>query len=202
MKKTLLVVVLASVCGAANANVNNTYDFVDVGFAGVKVDDSDSTFNGFSLAASKLITDNVFVTGQLAKVEDSGADSVEIYDWDVNLLKVSVGYRYGIAPATDLYGQVGYARQKDTYNAVISNQRFSLSDTADGYLVKVGLKHSFGKFEGGVYAEHSDFGGDYDSATFVGVEGRLKFTDHFHGVVSYEQDSDVAMYKIAVSYAF
>lgn len=204
MKKTLLAVVLATVCGVASANVKNTYDFIDVGYAGVKVDDADIdvTFSGLVLEASKLITENVFVTGQLAKVEDSGVDSGVTYDWDVNLLKVSVGYRFGIAPATDLYGQVGYARQKDTINAAFSGQRISESETGDGYLVKVGLKHSFGRFEGGLFAERSDFGGDYEASTFVGVDGRVKFTDRFHGVVSYAKDSDVAQYKIAASYAF
>lgn len=202
MKKTLLAVVLASVCCAASADVNNTYNFVDVGYAGVKVDDLDTTFSGLVIEASKLLTDNVFVTGQLAQVEDSGVNSGDMYDWDIDLLKVSIGYRYGIAAATDVYGQVGYARQKDSVDAVLDNELYSFSDTGDGYLVKVGLKHSFGRFEGGLFAEHSDFGSDYDSSTFFGVDGRLKFTDHFHGAVSYLVDSDVSQYKIAVSYAF
>lgn len=202
MKKTLLAVVLTSVCGFVSANETITYDFVDAGYAAFKSSDDDVTFSGFVVEGSKLLTENVFVTGQWASVEEDIVLFNVPVNVDTNQVKLSVGYRYGLASATDVYGQLGYARQKNDYSASIDGVSASDSDSEDGFLVKLGLKHSFGMFEGGIFAERIDLGGDYEAATFFGVDGRLKITEQFHGVLSYAKDSDVSEYKIGVSYAF
>lgn len=202
MKKTLLAVVLASLCGFANANDKITYDFVDAGYAAFKASDENVTFSGFVIEGSKLLSENVFVAGQWASVEDSFVLFNVPVNVDINQVKLSIGYRYGMAPATDMYGQFGYARQKLEASGSLNGMNTSESDSEDGFLVKLGLKHSFGRFEGGLFVERIDLGGDFEASTLVGVDGRLKFTENFHGVVSYAKDSDLAEYKIAASYAF
>ncbi|GGW52689.1 outer membrane beta-barrel protein [Alishewanella tabrizica] len=203
MKKTILATLLLSICGLASADVKNTYDFVDVGYTGVTYDEVDLTLNGFVIEASKLISENAFVTGQWSSVDDSGIETGLAYDINIDQFRLSIGYRHGIAPSTDLYGQLGYVREKYNENLEFQGIPYSESDSNDGYLLKVGLKHSFGRFEGGIFAEHLDGGGsEVDATTLIGVDARIKFTNRFHGVASYAKESDIAIYKIGVSYAF
>lgn len=202
MKKTLLAVLLAGMCGYASANAQPTYDYVDVGYAGLKSSDDDTTFTGFLVEGSKLVSDNVFVTGQWASVEESFVVFNVPVDADVTQIKLAVGYRYSVAPSTDVYGQLGYARQKLKVSASSGGVSASESESDDGYLAKLGVKHSFGRVEAGVFVERIDLGGDYEAENYIGIDGRVKFTDKFHGVVSYAKDSDVSQYKIGVSYAF
>lgn len=202
MKKTLLAFLLAGVSGFTSANAAPTYNYVDFGYAGFKSSDEDMTFSGFVVEGSKLLNESVFVMGQWANVEESFAVMNVPVDADITQVKLAVGYRYSVAPSTDVYGQVGYARQKFKVSASSGGVSASESESEDGYLAKLGLKHSFGRVEAGIFVERIDLGGDYEASTFVGVDGRVKFTDRFHGVVSYAKDSDVAEYKIAASYAF
>lgn len=202
MKKTLLAVVLASVCSLANANVKNTFDFVDAGYAAFKVDDANVTFSGFAIDGSKLLNENIFVTGQWASVNDTVIMFNVPVKVDITQFKAAVGYRHSIGNGTDAYGQVGYASQKLKSSASLNGVSASDSESADGYLAKLGLKHNFGRFEGGAFVERIDLGSDFDASTFVGVDGRFKFTDNFHAVASFAKDADVAEYKVGLSYAF
>jgi hypothetical protein len=202
MKKTLIAALLMTACTSAFASNKNTYDYVDLAYTSVDIKEVDVTYTGVGIDASKLLTENVYVTGQYFSVEDSDTEPGVVYDLNLSLLNVAVGYRSEISAATDVYAQVGYARQKFENDFAFNNQFVTESDSVSGYQVKAGLKHSFGDFEGGLFVERLDGSDDIESTTYIGVDGRYAFTERFHGVVGYSKDSDISIFKLGVSYAF
>ena len=202
MKKLVLAVALSVACTSVMANTKNTYDYVDLAYTSVDMKEVDLTFTGVGIDASKLVTDNVYVSGSWFSVENSDTFPGAVYDLNLSYLAVAVGYRQEIAASTDFYAQAGYARQKTDEKIAFNNQLVSESDSTSGYQLKAGLKHSFGNFEGGVFVERMDGSDDVESTTYLGVDGRYAFTDDFHGVVGYSKDSDVGIFKLGVSYAY
>ncbi|HAT41043.1 MAG TPA: hypothetical protein DCS87_04860 [Rheinheimera sp.] len=202
MKKLLLAAVLSSVCSVALAETKNTYDYVNLTYNSFDVNEADSKYTGLGLEGSKLLTENVFVTANWFSVEDADTVPGAVYDFNIDQLGVAVGYRHALNAQTDLYAQLGYVRQEMSADIAYNNQLVSDSETETGYQLKAGVKRSFGKFEGGVFLERLDAGGDADATTSIGLDGRYAFTDQFHGVVGYAKDSDVAQFKLGVSYAF
>jgi hypothetical protein len=204
----LISTAIISASTFASAKVVNTYDYLNLSYAHVDVDDdiddevADISLKGYSLEASKLLTDNVFVTASWLSVDDSDSNSEVSYKLDADILKISIGYRHGIAASTDIYGQVGYVQQKQSYDLTIGTFRDTYSETIDGYSVKAGVKHSFGRLEGGVYVERMDGGSDIDGSTFVGIESRYKFNKSFAIVADYAKDSDMSLFKVGASFMF
>lgn len=202
MKKTLIAALLMTACSSAFADTKNTYDYVDLAYTNVDIKEADASYTGLGLDASKLLTDNIYVAGQYFSVEDADTTQGVVYDLNLSLLSVAVGYRTEIGASTDAYAQAGYARQKIENDFAFGNQLVSESDSVSGYQLKAGLKHKFGDFEGGVFVERLDGSDDVESTTYLGVDGRYAFTDSFHGVVGYSKESDISIFKFGVSYAF
>lgn len=202
MKKTLIAALLLTACTSAFATTKNTYDYVDLAYTSVDIKEVDSTYTGLGIEGSKLLTDNIYVAGQYFSVEDADSAPGIVYDLNLSLLSVAVGYRAEISNATDVYAQAGYARQKIENDFAFNNQLVSESDSVSGYQLKAGLKHSFGNFQGGLFIERMDGSDDVESTTYLGVDGRYAFTDSFHGVVGYSKDSDISIFKLGVSYAY
>ena len=202
MKKLLLAAALTAACSSVLANTKNTYDNVDLAHTSVDIKEADLTFTGLGIDASKLVTENVYVAGSWFRVENADSFPGVVYDLNLSSLIVAVGYRQEITASTDVYAQLGYARQKTDNKIALNNKLVSESESASGYQLKAGLKHSFGNFQGGVYIERMDGSGDVESTTYLGLDGRYAFTDSFHGVVGYSKDSDVSIFKLGVSYAY
>ncbi len=70
MKKLVLAVAMSVACTSVMANTKNTYDYVDLAYTSVDMKEVDLTFTGVGIDASKLVTDNVYVSGSWFSVEN------------------------------------------------------------------------------------------------------------------------------------
>ncbi|MCB5226439.1 MAG: porin family protein [Paraglaciecola sp.] len=202
MKFTFLAMALAGFSSVAAAQTN-TFDFINATYVNLKVDDIDLNATGAGLEASKLLTDNIYLHGSYFSVSDSDSDDGFSAKLTADEIKLSVGYRYTLGENTDWYAQVGYISQEIDLAISSAAINFRESGSADGFLLKTGLKHSWDMFEGGVYVEHADLSGDDDGgSTYFGVDGRFKFNEKFHLVASFATGSDEDYIKFGLSYAF
>jgi len=202
MKKLAIAVLLASASTVAVAKPATTYDNVALSYVNWKFDDVDLTLKGFAFDGTKLMTENLYVNTQIIVVGDQESAFGSTYDLDTRELKISLGYNLSLAEQTDAYVQFGLVRQSVKTETRSNNYREFDTESDSGTSILVGVKHNFGKFEGGVFAERLNGGGDDETSNIYGVDGRYKFTDNFHAVAQYGKESDFNYYKVGVSYAF
>ena len=101
MKKTVIASALFLSLGTAYAAESPRWDFASASYQTLDVDGVD--VSGLTLSGTKLINDDIFVTGGYAPLsvdEDSNVD--------YNLLSIGVGYRHLISETTDVFGIVSY----------------------------------------------------------------------------------------------
>lgn len=202
MKKLTLAALLATVSSVACATPATTFDNVAISYASWKVDDIHFSLKGMALDGTKLITEHLYINAQILSVGENDTSSGPIQDIDVKEQKLSLGYRLELGAQTDAYAQFGFVRQSVDSEALYDDIIDNASESDNGNSILVGVKHNFGKFEGGVFAERLNGGGDNETSTIYGVDGRYKFTDNFHAVAQYGKESDFNSYKVGVSYAF
>ncbi len=202
MKKLTLAVLLATVSSVASATPATTFDNVALSYVSWTFDNIHFSLKGKAFDGTALITDHLYANAQIISVSESDTSSGPIQDIDVKEQKLSLGYRFELGAQTDAYAQFGLVRQSVDSEALYDDIIENSSESDNGTSILVGVKHNFGQFEGGVFAERLNGGGDDETSNIYGVDGRYKFTNHFHAVAQYGIESDFNYYKVGVSYAF
>jgi opacity protein-like surface antigen len=190
MKKLILAAALSAVSAASFAAAP-AWDFVQASYVMTDFDDSDLTYepDGFAISASKLVTDDVFVTGSYSMQND---DIVGI-EVDLDRMSLGLGYRYALSNRTDLFGIVSYE------DVEISGS--GTSESEDGYGLTAGARSMVMdniELRGAVKYIDTDSGSD----TSLIIGGDYFFSPAFAVGVSYETSDDVSTFGLNARYNF
>ncbi len=128
MKKVLIAtsLLLASVSGHAVESIH--WDELTLAYNSADFDGPD--MHGFSVTASKLLGENVFIEGSYA--QDSIDLTASDYDIDFDTYSLGLGYRHAISKQTDFYGKLSVSR--------VSFDYMSSSDSDTGYELELGIR--------------------------------------------------------------
>lgn len=176
MKNIMFAVIAAFgfMVGTASA-AELSYDNVTVGVTHINVMDS----VGVVVQGSKLVTDNVFLVGEV------GYDFNNDVDLGVLQARFGVGGRYALADRTDLYGTV-YA----VYGEALYNHTNHLLDTW-GYGAEAGVRTLLTdavELKAGV--SHERYNALDFSDNYLNVSGSYHFNDAFAGTVGVRHSMD------------
>ena len=171
-----------------------SYNYVGIGYAAADYDNDGASFKlkGYGIEASGLITENIFLVGDLfnASTKKIKVDGTTYsIDLDYTAYELGLGYRMPISNGTDVYGIVSRHNQKlkangenvsDTNNAFTIGIKTLLADSVE-------LDASGGALDG-------DFRGklslQYKVASNVGF------------VASYSTMRDGSQYQFGVRYLY
>lgn len=155
---------LFGIAGAAQATDLN-YDYVQVGYSVVDIDDVNEDISSVGIDGSFLVTDTVYL---FASYADGKSDRFSAFGTSGRLglesYTAGVGYRYELAPQTDLNFSAAWERQK-----VEGRNGFSFlgSESENGYSMAVGLRHLVTRqFELGADVTYIDVADDDTILTF------------------------------------
>ena len=196
MKKTLIISTLLVCSGLAQAEESLRWDSAAISYQSVDLDGE--TFSGFGLSASKLISDDFFVTGSYS----NSSDDITIYesekvDLDLDMLSIGFGYRYELTQSTDFFGIVSY-EDIELESSYLGN---SLSTGDNGYGLEAGVRSMVTadiELKGAIkYINIDD-----SSETALNVAAVYNFTEQFAASIGYSNSDDLDVLSIAAVYYF
>jgi predicted porin len=132
LKFALIVTALFGFAGAAQAAELN-YNYVEVGYSVIDIDDFNEDLDSISVGGSYLFTPDVY---GFASYSDGETGSFMGGKIAVSGYEIGLGYRIGMAPATDLNFEAAFQRAK-----VEGKGAFSGSESENGYSIGVGVRH-------------------------------------------------------------
>ncbi|NMP15176.1 outer membrane beta-barrel protein [Thalassotalea sp. Y01] len=149
---SLVTLSFASFASAAAESPN--WRFIEGSYVSAEVDDSDIDYepDGFGIAGSTLIGENVILGASYSSVSD------DIYGIDVDLMQgeAHLGYRYGATATTDIFGKVSYQ--------YIELEADSESIDDSGYGLHLGVRSMLTpSFELGAEIAHIDIDDETDT---------------------------------------
>lgn len=161
---SLFAVGLLGIAGAAQATDLN-YNYVQVVYSVVDIDDFNEDINSVGIDGSFLVTDTVYL---FAGYADGETDRFSVFGTSGRLglesYTAGVGYRYELAPQTDLNFSAAWERQKVEGRSGFS---FAGSESENGYSVAVGMRHLVTRqFEIGADVTYIDVADDDTILTF------------------------------------
>jgi len=153
----LVLAALSAIPGAALATDLN-YDYLEVDYVTVDVDDFDEDFDGWSVNGSFLVAEQVFVFGGYA---DISTDRIGGFKLSSEGFTLGLGYRYELSRQTDLNFAAAFERVKaDADLAGFGSESVS----ENGYSLAVGLRTLVSpQLELAVGAVYADIGDDDDT---------------------------------------
>jgi len=181
-KKLLLASVLA--VPAVSMAEGLSYSFLEASYVSVDVDGGGEA-DGFNLAGSYLLGQNVFLAADYSMLDVDGGG-------DLDLGNFGVGFRHGLTDTLDAVASASLVY------AEVSGGGFSDDDT--GYRLQGGLRAALGKAElnGGIaYRDVFD-----DGQTIFSVGGLYNFTPNIAAVAGAEFDEDATSFKVGGRYNF
>ncbi len=190
MKKIALAVAL-SVASTGAFAAAPAWDFVQGSYITTDFDESDFEYepDGFAISASKLVTDDVFVTGEYSQQNDDIL-GIEV---DLDMLTLGLGYRYAISNTTDLFGIVSYEKVEISGSGE--------SEDEDGYGLTAGARSMVTdnvELRGAIKFIDTDRGSD--TSFLVGAD--YFFSPAFAVGVSYETSDDLSTLGLNARYNF
>ena len=151
---------LFSITAVANQTSGLSYDYVEVGYAKMDVDDLDElSFDGYAVKISKQLSDNWYLTGMYASISDEMSNSVsedyrDIYqngeyvgtstlntqgtlDAEFTRIELGAGYIQRLSAVTNIDYSINLGKLKyNTDFAILEEEKFNtqvLSSTESGY---------------------------------------------------------------------
>jgi len=195
MKKMILAASLVCIAGLAHAVESPKWDMVQLGYLSVDLDD-DISFDGFGIAGSKLLGENVFIMGaygRLSEDVDVVGDSVDL---DYTPLSVGLGVRHPVAPNIDIFGVVSY--EDVELKASYSGDSDSVSDNGYGFSAGVrAMVIPSLELSGSLNYINME-----ESETGFGVSAHYYFTDQFSLGAGYSKSDDVDGTSLVASFYF
>jgi len=138
MKKMFLAIPLSMAVSMAMAENDINWNYVSLSHHSVNVDGvaelgiDDSTFDGFGISGSALLSNNFFITGGYTEL----SGDILYFDGDIDTAAIGLGYRHSISNSTDIYGVVSYQH----VNTKIDFGGYSESDSDNATEVDVGVR--------------------------------------------------------------
>jgi len=164
-----------------------SYNYWELAYVGADIDDFSEKLDGFGVAGSLEVTDQVFLYASWAQV-DTGIAGHNVSEEDYG---AGVGYAWSLTDNFDLIGRVGYVGAKAEV------EHFGSIDD-DGFAVGVGARARFIdqlEVEGGLqYADFSDFG----STTSFGLGAQWYFTPAVAVTLAGSFSDDATTYAVGV----
>ena len=169
------------------------WDLIELDYVKVDIDDTDFEPNGFSITGTKLLTDNIFMTGSYTDLNDD----VSGINLDLENLSLGVGYRYGLTENTDWYGALSYVDLKAEASQGNNNE----ANDEDGFGISTGIRSMLtDQFELAGDITYVDIG-DADETTFT-VKGYYYVTEQIALSLGYGISSDANNFEIGARWAF
>jgi opacity protein-like surface antigen len=192
--RILALAALLALPGAALATDLN-YNYLEVDYVTVDIDDFDEDFDGWAVSGSFLLAEQVYMFGGYS---DISTDNIGGFKLSGEGLSLGVGYRYELSRQTDLNFAGAFERAK----ARISYSGFgSESETENGYSLAVGVRHLVSpQFELGVGAVYVDIGDADDTSAVANALWHL--TELVAVGVSLSLGSDSTGYAGGVRFKF
>src|SRR5690554_4817817 len=179
----LSALLLPSLAGAQGLG----YNHVEAGFARAEAD-NDVTIDGVYVTGSWLIGRNLFLTAGFSDAETDYFPGLPVWA-EYETLSAGLGYRVGLAEATDWVTRASYLRGKVTWR--IPYFRLD-SDSDDGFGLYTGIRHLWTeRVEVAAGVSYTDVLGSDETAldaslvyhfnTAIGVMGGLSYSDEAQG---------------------
>lgn len=181
-----------------------TYDYANFNY--VKFGTGSDSVDGFNFELSKLLSENLYLSGSYTNVSDSYSESFSgetvRVKFEADMLTFGLGYRQAMQSNMDWFveGGLAYIDASARVSASgVGSFRESYDDT--GFFGATGINVMLTpNFESRVFVRYTDIADT--SETEFGVQGRYRFTNNFHGLVGVSRDSEETSMRIGVSYAF
>ncbi|HKL49926.1 MAG TPA: hypothetical protein VJ908_02065 [Wenzhouxiangellaceae bacterium] len=198
MRKTMLAgLALTAVtvgCNMAMAQSGGdlSYSYLEGGVSIVEIDavGISETETGFNVRASADLAGGVYVHGSWDRWEAGIRRPFINSDFDIDLYKFGLGYRFNLQPNTDLFVEGSYA----------AIEIGSTDD--DGFRGDIGLRHGFNdRVEGRVFGGYQSDGDSGDG--ILGADLLFKFHRNFGlslGVETYEFDLNIYRANLRLSF--
>lgn len=195
MKARMLALAgLLAIPGAALATDLN-YNYVEVDYVTVDVDDIDEDFDGWAVNGSFLLSEQVFLFGGYS---DISSDRIGGFKLSTEGVTLGMGYRYELSRQTDLNFAAAFERAKA--KAELSGFG-SESVSESGYSLAVGVRHMAApQLELGVGAVYVDIGDADDTSANANLLWHV--TDVVALGVSLSLGSDATGYAAGVRFKF
>lgn len=178
---------LSAVLAVSAARADDiSYNYLDVGYAQVDIDDYSEDADGFLLRASFEITPNVFIFGGYS---DLSVD-VDGFGFDVDLKEydMGAGYAWPVGRSSSLYGTLRYVSAEAEALGV------GLDD--DGYGAALGLRtRPAPSLELETFVDYVDLDDSGDD-TSIGLAGRYFFTPQFALALEAQFSDDATAYGL------
>jgi hypothetical protein len=198
LKKLLIAVLLAvspTLSFAADQVSNGlTYNHIGLAYGVTDVDSDGASFKlkGYGIEASGLVTENIFLVGNLYNASTnkikSGGTSFSL-DIDFNSYELGLGYRMPISSGTDAYGIISGQNQKITATGANENNTYA----AFAIGVKTLLADSL----------QLDANGGMLDGDFRGkLELQYKVTSTIGAVANYTTMKDASQYNFGIRYFY
>jgi long-subunit fatty acid transport protein len=201
MKKTpaIAIAALLAVAGTGAAQAQGlSYNYAQLAYERVDLDDIDVDFDGFSISGSWLLNEDLYIFGGYGEGETS-TYNIGVFSGKVGLeaITAGLGWRYGLSDQTDLNLSAAFERSK-----VRGKGDFDVigSESDNGYSLSVGLRHLLiPRLEVGADVTYIDVIDD-DTVFTAGVLGHL--TPNFSIGGSYSVGSDAKSWSVGVRFNF
>ncbi len=179
MKKLLIIALLLTSTSVFAASKGPSWDFFELSYIKVEIDDTDFSPNGFGLGLSTLLTDDVFLFASYA----DASESVFGNDVDISSTSIGLGYRIALNNTSDFAVGAGFAEA----DACIDG--FGCEDD-NGYLVTAlfatRLVENLELSLGAEYVDIAD-----ESSTALSFTGSYFFSDRLSLGLGWANDDDV-----------
>ena len=186
LRSSLLVFLLAFAANAAAEGFD--YNYFELGYGTLEIDDIDVDGDGFSLGGSYAINDNVHV---FAAYENAGLD----FGIDATTFGAGIGYNTELSPTVDMIARASYQW------AEVDAAGFGSVDD-NGFGLGLGLRFAASDaLEVDVDVDYVDFGDGGDDTSF-GVGGYYSFTDAFALGLSGSWSDDTSSYVLSGRFYF
>ena len=198
MKKLLIAALFAvspTLSFAADQVSNGlSYNYIGLAYGVTDVDSDDASFKlkGYGIEASGLVTENIFLVGNLYNASTnkikSGGTSYSL-DVDFNSYELGLGYRMPISNGTDVYGIISGQNQKI---------KASSTDESNSYAAfAIGIKTLLAD------SLQLDANGGMLDGDFRGkLELQYKVTSTIGVVANYTTIKDATQYNIGMRYFY
>ena len=190
MKKLLTIALLLTMTSAFADNKGPSWNFLELSYLDVDVDDTDFSPSGFGIGGSALITDEVFLFASYA----DASETVFGEDIDISTTILGVGYRFEVNDTSDFALGLGYADAEaclGSFGCADDNGYAAIAIFATRIADNVEL--SFG-------AEYVDIADE--SSTGTSITASYYFTDGFSLGLGWGTDDDVDTLSLNAKFHF
>ncbi len=181
MRKVILTAAILSGLSFQAMAETPSFNFVEVGFTQLDIDNSPFEPDGFELDFNYELSDNVYLSADHAKVDEANVD--------MKMTNLGIGFKSDINNSSTVFAQIDWAN----YEAANYDEK--------GYKLSAGIRSNVTENIEltGAY-EYLDI--DDESANYYVVGAAYKFSDALSLYADYKLESDVDQMSLGVRFNF